>query len=116
MPLSLSSMIYHPRSRKAQWEAARQQLENYSNEQEKKYQQEKILLSQAAKNMALQQENIRLATENEQLSTLKINKGIIDMIQLKEVQKDLYDAQQQLNEARMDFYKHYTEINYLQNK
>lgn len=116
MPLSLSSMIYHPRSRKAQWEAARQQLENYSNEQEKKYQQEKILLSQAAGNMTLQQENIRLATENEQLSTLKINKGIIDMIQLKEVQKDLYDAQQLLNEARMDFYKHYTEINYLQNK
>jgi outer membrane protein TolC len=116
MPLSLSRIAYQPRSQKARWEAAGQQFNNYTSQQEKKYRQEKILLEQAAKNIRLQQENIQLATENEQLTTLKINKGIIDMIQLKEVQTDLYQAQEQLNDAKMDFFRHYTEINYLQNK
>ncbi|HEY8955251.1 TolC family protein [Chitinophaga sp.] len=116
MPLSLSRTTYTPRSRKARWEAAGQQFKRYTSQQEKKYRQEKVLLEQAAENIRLQQENTRLATENEQLTTLKINKGIIDMIQLKEVQTDLYKAQEQLNEARMDFFRHYTEINYLQNK
>lgn len=116
MPLSFSDMAYKPRSEKAKQEAAASQFKNYTAEQEKKYQQEKIALELAARNIRLQQENIRLATENEQLSTLKINKGIIDMIQLKEIQKDLYEAQEQFNEARMDFFRHYTEINYLQNK
>ena len=116
MPLSLSRTAYTPRSRKARWEAADQQFKSYTSQQEKKYRQEKVLLEQAAENIRLQQENTRLAAENEQLTTLKINKGIIDMIQLKDVQTDLYKAQEQLNEARMDFFRHYTEINYLQNK
>ncbi len=116
MPLSLSRIAHEPRSRKARWEAADQQFKSYTSQEEKKYRQEKVLLEQAAENIRLQQENVLLATENEQLTTLKINKGIIDMIQLKEVQTDLYKAQEQLNEARMDFFRHYTEINYLQNK
>lgn len=116
VPLSLSTMIYTPRSEKARWEAAAAQLNNYTAEQTKQYQQENLALQQAATDIQLQQDNIRRATENEQLSTLKINKGIIDMIQLKEVQKDLYEAQAQLNDARLEFFKHYTAINYLQNK
>jgi outer membrane protein len=116
LPLSLSRITYQPRSEKARWQAADLQFKKYTNEQEKKYQDEKLLLEQASRNIQLQQENIRFSKENEQLSTLKINKGIIDMIQLKEVQQDLYEAQEALNKARMEFYRHYTEINYLQNK
>lgn len=116
MPLSFANIIYKPRSEKARRQAAESQFKNYTAEQEKKYQQETSLLEQAARTIQLQQENIRLAAENEQLSTLKINKGIIDMIQLKDVQKERYEAEEQLNDARMDFFRHYTEINYLQNK
>lgn len=116
MPLSLSRIAYKPRAQKARWQAAEQQFNSYTAEQEKKYQQEKAALEQAAQNIRLQQDNIRFSEENEILSTRKIDKGIIDMIQLKEVQRDLYEAQEKLNEARMDFFRHYTEINYLQNK
>lgn len=116
MPLSLSRIAYKPRAQKARWQAADQQFKSYTAEQEKKYQQEKAALEQSTQNIRLQQDNIRLSEENELLSTKKIDKGIIDMIQLKEVQKDLYEAQEKLNEARMDFFRHYTEINYLQNK
>jgi outer membrane protein len=116
MPLSLSRIAYKPRAQKARWQAADQQFKSYTAELEKRYQQEKAALEQAAQNIRLQEDNIRFAEENEILSTRKIDKGIIDMIQLKDVQKDLYEAQEKLNEARIDFFRHYTEINYLQNK
>jgi outer membrane protein len=116
MPLSLSRIAYKPREEKARWQAAEQQFNSYTAEQEKRYQQEKAALEQAAQHIRLQEDNIRMSEENEMLTMRKIDKGIIDMIQLKEVQKDLYEAQEKLNEARMDFFRHYTEINYLQNK
>lgn len=116
LPLTPANLWHKPRSQKAQWEAASIQFKHYEAEQQKKYLQEKMQLEQASRDIQLHRENIQLAEENETLSTQKIDKGIIDMIQLKEIQKDLYDAQEKLNEARIDFFKHYTELNYLQNK
>nr|WP_295876903.1 TolC family protein [uncultured Chitinophaga sp.] len=115
-PLSWSNFSAKPRSAKAQWQAASSRFKQYESEQEKKYRQEKLLLEKASADIQLQQENIRLAQENETLSTQKINKGIIDMVQLKEIQQDLYDAQVKLNDARTDFYQHITELNYLQHQ
>ncbi|MBC9909997.1 TolC family protein [Chitinophaga varians] len=115
-PLSWSNFSAKPRSMKAQWLAASSRFKQYGSEQEKRYRQERLLLEKASGDIQLQKENIALAQENETLSTQKINKGIIDMIQLKEIQQDLYDAQAKLNDARTDFYKHYTELNYLQHQ
>ncbi|MBC9933211.1 TolC family protein [Chitinophaga qingshengii] len=116
IPLSWSNIAAKPRSMKAQWQAASSRFKQYESEQMKKYLQEKLLLEKASGDIQTQKENIVLATENEALSTQKINKGIIDMIQLKEIQQDLYDAQLKLNDARIDFFKHYTELNYLQHQ
>ncbi|NLR60525.1 TolC family protein [Chitinophaga polysaccharea] len=115
-PLSWSNFSAKPRSKKAQWQASSSRFKQYEAEQEKKYREEKILLEKAAGDIQALKENIALAQENEALSRQKINKGIIDMIQLKEIQQDLYDAEVKLNDARTDFFKHYTELNYLQHQ
>ncbi|TWF35263.1 outer membrane protein TolC [Chitinophaga polysaccharea] len=115
-PLSWSNISAKPRSMKAQWQASSSRFKQYEAAQEKKYRQEKLLLEKAAGDIQVLKENIALAQENETLSRQKINKGIIDMIQLKEIQQDLYDAEVKLNDARTDFFKHYTELNYLQHQ
>lgn len=116
LPLSAANFSNRPRNQKALWLAAATRFKHYTSEQEKKYLDEKLLLEKASRDIQRQKENIRLSEENETLSSQKISKGIIDMIQLREVQQDLYDAQTKLNEAWMDFYKHFTELNYLQNQ
>ncbi|MEX2592415.1 MAG: TolC family protein [Anditalea sp.] len=72
------------------------------------------LLLEAWESVIIQRENVQLAEENEMLSRKKIEKGIIDMVQLKQIQQDLNVAQEKLNTAELDFLGHVVEINYIQ--
>lgn len=116
VPLSVADIWHKPHQQKQLWQQAVETFKQYESTQQKACIREKLQLEQAMSSVRLQEEKVTLAEENEALSTQKIRKGIIDMIQLREVQKDLYEAQARLNEARQDFFQHYTTLNYLQNK
>ncbi|WPP52825.1 TolC family protein [Catalinimonas niigatensis] len=112
--LSLRQMLYEPAQQKAQWKQASYQFDRYQEEQERVFQQEMMQLEQAYEVWQNQQENLRLARQNEILSMSKIEKGIIDMLQLRQIQDDLYRVQQRLSQARLDYLQHYVELTYLQ--
>lgn len=113
--LSIRQMVYEPAQQKARWKQAIHQFDRYQEEQERVFQQEMMQLEQAHEVWQNQQENLRLARQNESLSVLKIEKGIIDMLQLRQIQDDLYQVQQKLSKARLDYLHHYVTLDYLQN-
>lgn len=73
------------------------------------------MLNETLKSIQVQHENVRLAEESERLSKQKIEQGIIDMVQLKQVQQDLTRWQELLNNAQTNYLKQCVEIKYLQN-
>lgn len=113
--LSLREMIYEPLQQKALWKQASHEFERYKEEQEKAFQQENMQLNQAYQVWKNQQENMELAKQNEILTIRKIEEGIIDMVQLRQIQDDLYQVQQRLSSARLSYLRHYVELDYLQN-
>lgn len=112
--LSLRNMVYNPRKQKSEVKIATLQFENYLKEQEKIYLQTNMKMEEAWKSVLLQRENIQLAEENEKLSQQKIEKGIIDMIQLKQIQQDLNLAQEKLSTAELNFLGYLVEMKYIQ--
>lgn len=112
---SLNKMSYYPKKQRSLLKEAVLKFENYVEQQKKKFTQEEIAIRNSWKSVLIQQENVKLAQENEQLARKKIENGIIDMVQLKQIQQDLNQAQEKLNNARLDFLKHYVELSYLQN-
>ena len=64
----------------------------------------------------IQKEKLHLAEENEKLSMQKIEKGIIDMLQLKQIQRDLIEEQNKYNQVKTNYLKHYVEFIYLQHR
>jgi outer membrane protein TolC len=112
--LSLRQMIYEPSRQKALWKQANYQFERYQEEQETNYQKEKMQLQHAYQVWQNQKENLRLAQQNEALTIRKIENGIIDMLELKQVQDNLYQVQQRVSRARLDYLRHAVELDYLQ--
>ena len=78
--------------------------------------QHAINLQSGWETLHIQEEKLRLAEENERLSIQKIESGIIDMLQLKQIQQDLMDEQNKYNQAITNYLKHYVESIYLQSK
>lgn len=113
--LSASRMIHAPRRRKALLQTAEQEFAQYRAEQHRHYLQEELRLGEARQTVRLQEEKVQLAAESEKLALMKIEKGIINMIELKQVQEDLDKAQEQLNTARLELLRHAVELHYLQN-
>lgn len=112
---SLNNMVYAPAKQKSLWRQANFKFTAYQDQQKRKYLHEKLLLDEAIQSVKANQGSVELAEENTRLSQRKIDNGIIDMIQLKQVQEDLYTAQQKLSEAKLNYMKHYVELHYLQN-
>lgn len=111
---SLRQVVYEPAQQKALWKQASHQFDRYQVEQERAFQMEMMQLEQAYEVWQNQQENLRLAKQNETLSISKIEKGIIDMMQLRQIQDDLYQMQQKLSKARLDYLRHYVALKYMQ--
>ncbi len=113
---SLGNMAYNPAIQKHFWRQADMEFSSYQEGQKKNFMREQLLLDEALESMKNREEQLLLAQENERLTKQKIEKGLIDMIQLKQVEQDLQMAQEKLSEARINYIKHYTELQYLQNK
>ncbi len=95
---------------------AKQDFHHYEDSQRRAYMQHAINLQSGWETLHIQEEKLRLAEENERLSIQKIESGIIDMLQLKQIQQDLMDEQNKYNQAITNYLKHYVEIIYLQSK
>jgi outer membrane protein TolC len=104
-----------PKRQKYLIRQAEYEFSAYQENQQKEYMQKTILLGEALKSLQIQRENIGLAEENERLSKQKIEQGIIDMVQLKQVQQDLIRWQKALSNAQINYLKQCVEMKYLQN-
>lgn len=111
---SLGETIHTPAGRKARWQEALHRFEQYRREKEKAYLDEKRRLETAWERVQHEEEKVKLAEQNEYLALRKVSKGIIDMVELRQIQEDLYEAQTRLYQARLTYLQHYTEIQYLQ--
>lgn len=115
VPLLLFGKMFHePKRHKRLIAAAEQDLAYYEQTQKKEFLQEKIAWETAFKVVTLREEELQLARENERLAYRKIREGIIDMIELKQIQQDMNDARSQLNDARLALMQHTVELQYLQ--
>lgn len=112
--LSISAMFHEPKRQKKLIASAEKAFAYYQQTREKEFLEEKIGWETALKVMELRQEELQLALENERLAYQKIQKGIIDMIELKQIQQDLNQARSRLNEARLGLMQHTVELQYLQ--
>jgi outer membrane protein TolC len=113
--LDLNKMLYEPKRQKLLLETTRLEGLQYQQDQKRIWLREEILLKQAMESIAVQEKNLASARENQQLSQKKLDKGIINMIELKEVQEVLSQVRSKLYSAKLEYLKHYTELTHLQN-
>lgn len=111
---SLSKMSYAPQKHKSDLAVANLRFENYLEEQKRNYLSVSVQSERARESVKIAIENVKLAEENKKLATRKIEKGIIDMIELKQIEQDLTSALEQLQYAELDLLKYTVELNYLQ--
>jgi outer membrane protein TolC len=116
IPIFCMTRTYSPKRQNAVRKQREYEFSEYIEKQENEYLKRIVLLNEALKSIHIQRKNVELAIENEQLSRQKIEKGIIDMSQLKEVQQDLIRSQELLSNVQINYMKQCIEINYLQNK
>ncbi|MDR2680100.1 MAG: TolC family protein [Tannerella sp.] len=114
IPVFSPTKAYSAKRQKYLIKQAEYDFSAYLDEQQKEYLQKTVLLNDALKSLQIQQYNVRLAEENERLSRRKIEKGIIDMVQFKQIQQDLTRSQETLNDSQIKYLKQYVEIQYLQ--
>lgn len=113
--LRFGAMAYGPKKYKTMAEMAAHEFQHYQQAEEKRFLQEKIALESALQTLAIQEKNLKLADENERLTLRKLEKGLISMIELKQVQQDLDQSRERWHRARLEFLKHALELDYLQN-
>lgn len=111
---SFSNHIYQPKKQKALIKAKEIDFQQYQEKAKKEFIQEKLALSAALSKRNTQKEQIQLAKENLQLTRQKIQKGIIDMITLKQILQDLNKAQENLYAAKLEAMQHQITLAYLQ--
>ncbi|MDR1557856.1 MAG: TolC family protein [Tannerellaceae bacterium] len=116
IPLFSLSNINSSRKGKIQVAQARQDFAYYEDSQCKAFLQQSNNLQCSWETLTILNEKLRLAEESERLCMQKIEKGIIDMLQLKQVQQDLIEEQEKYNQAKTNYLKHYVEIIYLQGR
>ena len=114
VPLFSPTKAYSPKRQAALRNHAEYEFFAYQESQQKEFMQKIILLNDALKSLQIQRENVFLAEDNERLSRQKIERGIIDMIQLKQVQQDLNRSQELLNILQINTMRYYIEIKYMQ--
>ncbi len=66
-------------------------------------------------NLKSNHERLNLVEENKTLSLSKVEKGLIDLIQLKDIQNELLETHEQYIIKQINCLKLFVEINYLQN-
>lgn len=116
IPLFSFSNTQTARKGKVMLEQSKVDFFHYEESQRKTYIQQAINLRNGWDILNIQEEKLHLAQENERLSMQRIESGIIDMFQLKQIQQDLIDEQNKYNQAKTNYLKHYVEVIYLQSR
>ncbi len=111
--LSFDKMAYKPKREKVKTHIANLTFDNYLLEQKRKFLIERSLMLKSWESVKIEKENMKLITEIEALARQKIEKGITDLTELKQIEMDFISANEKLNTAQIDFLKHYVELNYL---
>ncbi|NIJ52287.1 TolC family protein [Dyadobacter arcticus] len=113
--LDLNKMVFEPKRQKMMMKTTQLERLQYQQEQRRVWLREEILLKEAINSVAVQEENLDSARENQQLSEKKLKNGIISVIELKQLQDELSQVQGKLNSAKLEYLKHYIELHHLQN-
>lgn len=92
------------------------EFSEYQSREARRYHQIRLDTEKTFTILGKLNETVKLAEENVYLCRQKIEHGIIDMLQLKQVQQELLDSVERLNTAKLNYIKCYVELNYLQNK
>ncbi|GAA0546716.1 TolC family protein [Chitinophaga japonensis] len=114
--LSARELFHEPARRKLLWQRSLQEFAHYRQTQEQSYRQEKLQLQDAWQSVQAAREKIMLAEQNVQLSLHKLEKGLVNMIEIRQVTEDLYQAHQDHLQAKLGYWQHYTTLHYLQNR
>ncbi|PXV61117.1 outer membrane protein TolC [Dysgonomonas alginatilytica] len=114
IPLFSLADINSAKRQKAIAKQASMELSDYEERETKNFRQIVLETNKTLKVLDKLNEVVKLAEENERLCQQKIEQGIIDMLQLKQIQQDLIESQERLNTAKLNYLKNYVELNYLQ--
>jgi outer membrane protein TolC len=90
-------------------------LDAYVESQKRDYLIKNTELFRNWENIIIKREQSKNSTECLSLSIEKVKRGLLDMIQLQTIQKDLLTAQNELFDTYIEYMKHYVDIYYLQN-
>ncbi|WAC13479.1 TolC family protein [Dyadobacter pollutisoli] len=113
--LDLEKMVYEPKRQKGLIRTADLEHEQFLQQQKQIWLRGQKLMSQALRTISEQEQNLLLSSENELLSRKKLEKGIINFIELRQLQEELSLARRQLTDAKREYLKHYLTLHYLQN-
>ncbi|WP_257667084.1 TolC family protein [Parapedobacter tibetensis] len=113
---SMAKMAHNPKEQRLRAETAAIEFEQYQQSEQKRYMEERLQLNKSLTRVRIQEERMALAQENEVLAAQKLEKGIIDMLELKDVQQELDQVHTQLNQAKLEYFRHQVTIQYLQNQ
>ncbi|MCD7937626.1 MAG: TolC family protein [Tannerellaceae bacterium] len=116
IPFFSMSTIRQSQKGKIMIAQAKQDFLYYEDSQQRAYLQHSNNLQSTWETLRIQEEKLHLAEENERFSIQKIESGIIDMLQHKQIQQDLIDEQNRYNQAITNYLKHYVEVIYLQSR
>lgn len=89
-------------------------LDAYVESQKRDYLIKNTELSRNWENIIIKREQSKNSTECLSLSIEKVKRGLLDMIQLQSVQRDLLTVQNELFDTYIEYMKHYVDIYYLQ--
>lgn len=113
--ISIGNMTHEPRRRRALADAAELELIQYEARETSRFMQERIQLEKAIAAMSANKQNMELARENERLVFQKLEKGLIDMVEFKEVQHEVDRSIAAYMDSQLDYFKHHVEIQHLIN-
>ncbi len=114
IPLLSIKNIYRIKKQKVAINKSELAFEEYKKEREKTFLTTNIEIDNIKKAITYRKKRLELYKENEHLSLEKINKGIINMTELKKIQEESLNAQDILSLAILDYLKLYVKHNYLQ--
>jgi outer membrane protein TolC len=115
LPLSdLYKLKPYAAKQKITWEQSKLNLDNYVFEKEKEFQEAQLLLKKYKGELSTNEQSWQLTKENESLTLQKLQNGIVDMTQLRQVQNDLYRLQNEYHSIYLNYLTQYVDLLYLQ--
>ncbi len=114
IPLLSANNIYNIKKQRIAINKSELEFEEYKEEREKTFLTNSIEMNNIIKVIKYGKKRLALSKENEDLSLEKIEKGIINMTELKKIQEEFLDAQDRLSLAELEYLKLYVKQNYLQ--